>query len=180
MLIVDGSEVKFSESADGRLCMDDGQGNLHQGVHCVSLFPLSDPQGYVSVFRRDDTKDKSEDDDGQSVGRDGSVEVAIVRGVGTMVAEQRALVLSDIRQHYFLPEITDILRINNFHSVEEWQVETDRGARRFYLGGRKKDSIGVDEAGMVLITDLDKCRYRVRDISQLSTKARILLERTLP
>ena len=51
-------EIEFSESGTGTLCLTLADGTRHEPVHCISLFPLSDPEGFISVHREgqdDDT-----------------------------------------------------------------------------------------------------------------------------
>lgn len=165
MTVFDAARVEFRATAAGGLCFVDGDGNVHEHVYCLSLFPLSDPEGYVSVLRGHEKEDE---------------EIGVIRDLRELPRHERELVLQSIRQHHFLPEIEDITQITDFHGVEEWKVVTDRGPKTFYVGGERRNSIIVDDANMVLVTDVDKCRYRVPDIQALQPKARSLLERALP
>ena len=42
-----------------------------------------------------------------------------------------------------------------------------------------KENVIIRDAGLIVITDVDKCRYQIRDFRNLPTKARMELERTL-
>ena len=159
-------EIEFSESATGALRLKLADGTVHEPVHCISLFPLSGPDGFVSIHRD---------------GKDDDTELGIVENLRDLPSDQRKLVQRDIRQRYFLPEIEDIRRVVDFHGVEEWDVLTDRGPRTFYVGGgRRRNTIAVDEHGMVLITDVEKCRYRISDPSRLSARAALFLSEAMP
>ncbi|MBN1864120.1 MAG: DUF1854 domain-containing protein [Victivallales bacterium] len=61
------------------------------------------------------------------------------------------------------------------HGFHEWLVSTDRGKRRLHLYN-VKESISVNSAGTVLMTDIEKNRYKIGDASKLPPKARRVLD----
>ncbi|HEX9973453.1 MAG TPA: DUF1854 domain-containing protein, partial [bacterium] len=60
----------------------------------------------------------------------------------------------------------------------EWQVVTDKGEKTFFVQDVKENVI-IRESGLILITDIDKCRFQIRDYRKLPLKARLELEQTL-
>jgi hypothetical protein len=164
MNLLDPTLITFSRSAEGELRLQRADGSLHAPVHCRRLFPLTDPGHYISVQRPDDKEQP---------------EIGIVKRLDDLPPDQRRLVTEDLQHQHFLPEITDIVDIVTLHGMDEWSVVTDRGPIAFFVSGRK-ESMMITPDNLLLVTDIEKCRYRVTDYTTLTPRARLLLERTLP
>lgn len=164
MKTLEPENIEFRQSAGGRLdaILDDG--TVVENVQCLSLFPLRDPENSISVAHGRGNERR---------------ELGIIKHLTDFPMPQQELVRKDIRFRYFLPEITDIRKIVNSAGIDEWHVVTDRGEKIFYLSGRK-ENITVSNDGMILITDMDKCRYRISSTHKLSPTARSILERAIP
>ncbi len=106
-------------------------------------------------------------------------EIGILRDINDLPAAQRELILDELKQRHFLPEVLDIIAIRMSNGMDEWNVLTDRGEKRLFVGNRK-ESIAVTDENMLIITDVDKCRYRVADYTALSPQAVSLVGRALP
>jgi hypothetical protein len=139
-------------------------GETNAPVTCCSLFPLSAHELYIYVWRAE----KSDEP-----------EVGILRDLKGMSSSQRKVIVENINQRRFLPEILDVTDIRSAHGMDEWNVVTDRGEKVFFVSNRK-DSITVTEDNMLLITDVEKCRYRIPDYTALSARAYSLVGRALP
>ena len=55
---------------------------------------------------------------------------------------------------------------------------TDKGEKTFFVQDVKENVI-IRESGLIVITDIEKCKYQIRDYRKLPTKARVELEQTL-
>lgn len=163
MKILNAGEIEFRKLDSGMLSVT-VNGETISPVYCCSLFPLSDPEHYISVCR----KEKSDEP-----------EVGVLRDLGELSKEQRELVVENINQRRFLPEIIDVTDIRSSSGMDEWNVVTDRGDKVFFVSNRK-DSITVTDDDMLLITDVEKCRYRIPDYTALSARAYSLIGRALP
>lgn len=164
MNIFDPKTITFSTSAEGELRLTLADGTVHAPVQCRRLFPLTDPDHYISVQQTDDSENP---------------EIGIVKHLSDLPSDQRRLVVEDLKHQHFLPEILDIVDIRTLHGMDEWCVVTDRGPITFFVSGRK-DNMAVTPDNLLLVTDIEKCRYRITDYTALPTRARPLLERTLP
>jgi hypothetical protein len=164
MNLFDPTQITFSSSTEGELRLQLADGSLHAPVQCRRLFPLTDPDHYISVQRPDDKEEP---------------EIGILKQLADLPSDQRRLVTDDLQHQHFLPEITDIVDIVTLHGMDEWSVVTDRGPITFFVSGRK-ESMAVTPENLLLVTDIEKCRYRVTDYTTLTPRARLLLDRTLP
>ena len=164
MTMLNTETTKFERSGSGLLSVSISDADPIMPIHCVRLFPLSDPEHYISIVRTE----KSDEP-----------EIGILRDINDLPAPQRELILDELKQRHFLPEVLDVIAIRMSNGMDEWDVLTDRGEKRFFVGNRK-ESIAVTDDNMLIITDVDKCRYRVADYTALSSQAVSLVGRALP
>jgi hypothetical protein len=163
MKYLDVSQLVFRQTAGGMLSLDVGQDAAYPDISCVQLFPLSHPLRYVSVCERCGG---------------GLRELGVVRDCADFAQQQRELVLRHIRLSYFVPEITDILRISGRRGTDTWDVETDRGNTTFTVQDHK-ENVSLTDQGVVFVVAVDKCRYKISRPGLLPPRARALLDKNL-
>jgi len=163
MKLLDHNKVTFKRSESGALDITLEDGKRIRDVHCIPMFPFSDPENFVSVVCKKGSKFE---------------EIGIIKHFKKLPSAQQDFVREDIKFRYFIPEITDIKRIKQAYSFWEWDVVTDRGEKRFHLRDRR-ENITIKDDGMIIITDIEKCRYKIIRYNKLPTKARIELDRVL-
>ena len=149
----------LARDAHGRLLLRDAEGHEHAGVHAVRAFPLSDPDGAVSL-----------------VGAEGR-ELAWVERPTTLDAPTRALIDEELARREFAPVIEQLLDVSTFATPSEWTVRTDRGEARFVL--KAEEDIRRLGGGALLVTDSHGIGYRIADLRALDRRTRRLLERFL-
>ncbi|NQU40870.1 MAG: DUF1854 domain-containing protein [Lentisphaerae bacterium] len=161
---LDPKQVIFATSDEGELGLTLADGTRHTPIQCSCLFPLSDPEHYISIQQGDDKHHP---------------EIGIIKDLSALLPEQRQLIDQDLKHQHFLPEILSIEDIRGLHGIDEWCVTTDRGPITFFVSGRKS-SIVLTNDNLLLVTDIEKCRYRITDYTTLPLRARQMLERALP
>lgn len=129
-------------------------------VQVARAFPLSLPESYIGLR---DAKDK---DIGMLVTLEG------------LDPESRRLLDDELARRYFLPKITRVLKVKKEFDTVNWEVETDKGPRKFVVHNLK-DSVHQIPRGPVLITDRTGARYEIPDLAQLPGDAVALLMRVL-
>lgn len=163
MKLLNPDELIFEQGENGFLRLKLNDDKVFELVECTPLFPLTEPDAYISVFIRNN---------------DGGEEIGIIKNIKDLPSDQRRLVHEEIQFRYFSPEIIDIKKITSKYGVNEWQVVTDKGEKTFFVQDVKENVI-IRENGLIVITDIDKCRFQIRDYRKLPTKARLELEQTL-
>ncbi len=152
----------FAKDESGMLRVTLADGVRHDAVYCVPLFPVSDLTGFIAVMGRGDQ------------GKDN--EIGLIEDLKAFDKLQRQLIENDLKLAHFLPEITRINAIRKQLEVEEWDVQTDRGAKRFQVrNGRENTAITRD--GVVIIVDEEGLRYRISDETALDHHSRAELEK---
>ncbi len=163
MRLLDAKKLKFQRTESGTLDLTLEDGSVVENVHCIPLFPLSAGGSYISfALRRNNELE----------------EVGVIRHVRDLPPEQQRLVREDIRFRYFVPEITDVKKVQRSIGSWEFDVMTDRGERTFILRHRR-ENIRVKDNGQIMITDVEKCRYRIPDRSKLPPRAQVELDKVL-
>ncbi|MHC4884294.1 MAG: DUF1854 domain-containing protein [Planctomycetota bacterium] len=160
MNLLDPKTTEFQLLENDRLTVRLGDEAI-EDVHCVMLFPFSAQEEFISVVG----KRANVDDDGEEA-KGEEEELGIIEDLSVLNAEQQEIVRQAIDNRYFMPEIATIESIHSEHGLDEWTVLTDRGPRVFYVT-EVKDNLTVDARGMVLVTDIEGCRYKIPDPNAL-------------
>lgn len=153
--LVDPGSVRFSRDKYDELVMHQ-DGHEHAGVRLIRGFPHSAPQRMLSVRTR--TGD----------------ELGMVANLTDLDDASRQVVWDELESAYFIPRIDRILNIEERFHVPFWEVETDRGPRRFEVRSGRSD-VRVHGA-LVLIQDADGNHYTIPDYRHLDPASRTLLE----
>jgi hypothetical protein len=160
MTILDPRKVVFTAEPGGFLSLKLGDGKQYRKVECIALFPLSQPDTFIVINGVLDKKTE---------------EIGIIKELSHLPPDQRDLVKNEIEFRYLAPEITDIKKMTAKFGMEEWDVDTNRGSRTIFIQNIKENvTIRYDQ--LVMITDIEKCRYLVPDYRNLPPAARDLLE----
>jgi hypothetical protein len=152
------SAPKFDLVRDqwGQLIFIDANGEKYPNVAPVALFPISEPDSWISVRSADGT------------------ELACVEDPRTLPADVWQLLKEDLSRREFVPTIRRIVRVSGNTEPCEWQVETDRGPTRFVLKSEEDvRRIGDHE---ILILDAHGTRYHIPDLTALDLKSRRIVE----
>ncbi len=156
-------EIKFERDPAGHLNCRLADGTFYEQVHCVSLFPLSMPEQFVSVVK--EVEQELE-------------EIGVLTGLEKFPSEQRQIIRLAISERYFVPEILDIKRLDRRHGIFEWEVITDRGEKIFYQIN-PKESMTFNNVGVLLVSDIEKCRFKIGNLEKLPPRAMGFIEQIL-
>lgn len=104
-------------------------------------------------------------------------ELGMIRDPDELDSNSRKLLKEEIHKRYFTPVIRRIKSLQDKFGIVEWEVETDRGARKF-MTRSLHDSLNETEAGFI-ITDLENNRYEIRDRSELDPRSAAILTRKI-
>lgn len=150
---------RLERDAFGRLVLIDAQGARHEGIVPVRSFPLTGPEGGLSL-----------------VGSDGRERVWVDR-LDALPAATRALVDDELAARDFAPTLTQLHSVSGFGMPSTWTISTDRGDTRFVL--KAEEDIRRLEGGALLIASAHGLQFRVPDPKALDRASRKLLERFL-
>jgi hypothetical protein len=153
------ADFTLTRSPAGRLILTASDGQVHDGVFPVRAFPISAPA------------------DGLSLISDNGHELAWVANMETLPNQMRALIEEELARREFMPEILSISNVSSFATPSTWQVETDRGDTELLL--KAEDHIRRLTHSSLLITDGHGVNFQIRDIDQLDSRSRKLLDRFL-
>ena len=149
----------LERDAHGALVLIDANGQRHEAVMPVRAFPLTAPDGGLSL-----------------VSADGH-ELAWIEQLSALPPAQRALLIDELAQREFIPVIQRIRAVSTFSTPSTWQVDTDRGATQLVLKGEEDIRRLAD--GALLIADSQGLNFAVHDRFALDRASRRLLERFL-
>lgn len=153
------ASFQLTRDAFGKLIFSNAAGETHEGVVPVRAFPIASPEHGIAIVSAD--------------GR----ELAWIEALADLPPPLCALLLEELDNREFLPEIKAITRVSAFASPSTWQVMTDRGAATLVLKG-EEDIRRVGESAL-MIADAHGVQFLVRDLKQLDRSSRKLLDRFL-
>lgn len=148
----------FRHGATLRLTVADEMSCLQ--VSIIRLFPLSEPDSYLSV-RSGDNK-----------------EIGVLISAGELDAVSRRLVAEEQERRYLVPVVQRVLGVKERFGTVEWTVETDRGKRTFTTRSLR-ENIVQPSPNRYLLSDVDGNRYDVRDLYALDAASRRYLSQYL-
>ncbi len=156
-----GGQPSFSlhRNSFGRLVLTGADGVAHDNVIPVRAFPVSAPDGGLSV-----------------VSSDGHELVWIDR-LEQVGAEVRKLIEEELASREFMPEISRIVGVSTYATPSDWTVQTSRGVTTFTLKG--EEDIRRLPNSALLIADSHSIQFLVRDLKALDKHSRKILDRFL-
>ena len=143
----------------GRLILTEADGTVHEGVVPVRAFPISAPDGGLSL-----------------VSADGH-ELRWIDRLAGLPASVREPIDAELAVREFTPMIQRINEVSTFSTPSTWTVETDRGETEFVLWG--EEFIRRLGRSGLLIEDSHGIHFLVRDLNALDKTSRRLLDRFL-
>lgn len=147
----------FQHDAWGRLVMLAEDGREHVGVMPVRLFPLSDPDHWISLVAADGT------------------ELRCLESLEYLAPRARQILEEELERREFLPIIRRIERVSAHEDPSEWLVETDRGDTTFYVN--HEDDVHRLGNHSAVIIDAHGIRYLIPDVRLLDPASRRILDR---
>ncbi len=136
---------------------------LYRGVYAVVLFPVSQPDRFISL-RYTDTNDRNEKER----------EIGIIDDLKVFSQEAQDMVRKSMAKHYFERRIIRIHKIENRFGLLFFKVETTRGKLDFVMPWRGDRAEDYGSSGKVLLDAFDN-RYIIPDLSELPEADRDLL-----
>jgi hypothetical protein len=129
-------------------------------VRIARAFPFSDPDRYIGL-------------------RDGNdKDIGILTDLHGLDPASRAIIDEELERRYFTPRIERVLTVSEEFGVVTWEVETDRGPRRF-LVRNLRDSAFPLGSNRLMMTDTDGNRYEFPDVRVVGAKAMTVLSKVL-
>jgi hypothetical protein len=155
---LDPSKLRFAKRGDALiLTVQDDRSYLK--VRPVRAFPLTELSEYVGLL------------DAIS-GR----EIGMLRSVRDLDGPTRQLIQAELRKRYFIPKITRIVDAKKEFGTVYWDVETDRGRRKFIMR-HIRDSIHEIEPGRYLVIDIDGNRFEIPQLADLNSRSQAIWDR---
>ena len=149
---LDPKKLRFLMEDDGSITLEiEGEGRFKR-VILRRAFPLTNPNRYISVR---DSEDR---------------EIGMIRDLKELPAESRRVVEAELKRRYFVPVIKRIFALRERGGIVEWEVETDKGPRRFITHGIH-EAVKDLGSGRLMITDVDGNRYEIPDWTELDPKS---------
>jgi len=152
--VLDVADVRLFRSSpdDSRVRLTVGDERSYVSVAIAHAFPFSKPGEYVGF----------QDGDGKDIG--------ILPSITGIDEESRRVIDEEMQRRYFTPSVTKVNLVTEMQGTVTWEVETDRGDRRFVVRNLRDNAYSVG-AGRIMLTDSEGNRYYFPDIVNLGRKA---------
>ena len=127
-------------------------GTCLEGLEPRRLFPHTNTEKYITLL---DATEK---------------EIALIKDLADINEDSREAIEGCFFDYYMIPEITEILDVEDKFGVLKWKVMTDRGEIGFSIRNRHSD-IKLLGKKRLLVRDSNDNRYQVGNIANLSKKS---------
>jgi hypothetical protein len=142
-----------------QLVFVDGSGERHVGVIPLRTFPISEPDGHISLLAKQ------------------GHEIAFIESLASLPEEAANLVRRDLACREFVPVIRRIVALTDDSYLPRWQLETDRGDTEVQVhvddGLRRLGEHGL------LVVDVYGFRFLIPHTAELDAASRRVLDRYL-
>ena len=139
----------------GRLIVTDDRGVEHVDVLPARMFPLTDPDGWLTLRDRQ------------------GKELICLRGMAAVAPELRPLIEEELNRLVFTPVITGIRRTTPFGDHVRLFIETDRGETDITVAAADIHRLAGNR---ILLKDHHGIRYLIPDWHALDAQDRRLLD----
>jgi hypothetical protein len=165
MVYLDPSRVCFAYDGEN-LTFTDAEGTFYPRVTLRRCFPLSAKDCDILVRLPDKEMDRGQ-------------EIGLLTDVEDLDESSRQAVQRELRLHYFVPAIQQIVNIREEFGFLYWSVDTDRGHKEFVMRDSPIGSVRKVSEGRWLVIDINQTRYEVFDINTLDQRSQELLRKFL-
>lgn len=141
-----------TDANDSTVRLTVGGDRSWRDVRVARAFPFSDPDRYIGL-RDGDDKD-----------------IGILTTLHGLDGESQAIIEEELERRYFTPRVERVLFVEEKFGVVTWEVETDRGTRRFVVRNLRDNSFPVGP-NRLMVTDTDGNRYEFPDVRAIGSKA---------
>jgi hypothetical protein len=152
---VTGADLSLARDEWGQLVLTTAHGRPTP-VTPTPLFPISDPEKWISLRAPDDT------------------ELACIEDPSTLSPAAREILKDELARREFVPVIERIVRVSGQMEPSEWTVETDRGPTSFVL--ETEDDVRRIGDHQIVIVDAHGTRYHIPDLNAVDAKSRRIVE----
>ena len=153
---LDPDRVEFRKD-QARLLFRENPDDDWQPVAVVRLFPLTEPDAWISVVARD--------------GR----EIGIIRDATKLHRRALDALREELRRRYLVPQVQRIISCRTRGDATHWKVQTDRGTITF-VTRHLREQVKEPMPRRLTIVDIEGNRYDIPDISALDPDSRRRLE----
>ena len=151
--------IQFDQGPSGRWYYVSADGQQHDHVMAVRSFPVAAPEEGIALV----------DVDGK--------ELLWIPHLNLLADPVRTQILKAINQREFMPQILKLYGVSGFVAPSTWDIETDRGRTSLLLKG--EEDIRRLSASVLLVTDGHGVQFLIRDLAQMDSYSRKLLDRFL-
>ncbi len=150
---------KLEIDAYGTLNFIDDTGARHINIRPVRTFPISEPNGALSLMSHD------------------GKELAWFDSLESIDLAYKEIILKSLAETEFMPVIEKISKVSSFATPSIWDIKTDRGNTRLKLKG--EEDIRRITRETLLITDAHGIQYLIRNTNELDKVSKKILDRFL-
>jgi hypothetical protein len=148
----DKTSFSLFRDSERNLVFVDAQGNRFVNVEPVHMFPITDPDKWISICDSE------------------ANELICIEDLDNLAPDVRRVLEEELKVREFLPIIRKIIKLSTKTEPSEWIVETDRGRTQFTV--KDEDDVHRLGGGRMLIIDAYGTRYLIPDANRLDSTSR--------
>ena len=164
-LTPDNSRFFLSEGGlvSMELSVPDKEKEFFERVIIIRTFPISNPNGFLSVRAPD------------SRGSEKGEEIGIIRDLNDFPEDTVKIILGELDKRYFIPEITKVHSIRDKYGFSYWDCDTSSG-RRTFIVSNPYSNIRLLDDGRLLVEDMDGSNFCIPEKKKLDNSSQRKIE----
>ncbi len=156
------SDTLFYESESGLLCLK-YKGEDMGRISVLRMFPFMYEEEYLCIKSENYSREDMEK------------EIGVLRTLAEIPENQLKMVRRELAKRYFVPEITEVVKVSEEFGHTMWEVKTTAGVREFTVTDMSSNVRNMGN-NRVMLTDVYGNRYYIPDITKVEDKALKILE----
>ena len=156
------SDTLFYESESGLLCLK-YKGEDMGRISVLRMFPFMYEEEYLCIKSENYSREDMEK------------EIGVLRTLAEIPENQLKMVRRELAKRYFVPEITEVVKVSEEFGHTMWEVTTTAGVREFTVTDMSSNVRNMGN-NRVMLTDVYGNRYYIPDITKVEDKALKILE----
>ena len=103
-------------------------------------------------------------------------EILMLKDLNSLDQDSRKIAEEELEKRYLIPRITQVIRTHASFGNRYWDVQTDRGHRKFAMKDPRKNVIWVTNDQLIIRDTLGN-RYEIESFSRLDTWSKAEVEK---
>lgn len=160
MNILEPKKIEFYQQSPNIFNLKIAGDKEYENIQCKPMFPFTEPDKFISIMHKNNG---------------GVEEIGIIKELEKVDLEYQKNILESIELSFFMPQIREVYKITFIQGFYQCDLKTDKGTKTIYLKD-VKENVKIKVNTIIILQDIERCRYMIKNVKELSRKSQNELE----